>query len=160
MTLAVTVIRHWKERISKCSLRFLHGREGFTFLRARPDFHFDASGFTVLAVDAPPLSPADAQRPLLVLDSTWRHLPALLRGIAGSPARRSIPGAVRTAYPRQSRLFEDPPTGLASLEALYVALRVLGHDDRTLLDGYHWKDAFLAGLDRGEFVVGIPGGGA
>ena len=56
-----TVIRHPKERIQKCSLRFLHDRAELTFLRARPGFTFDATGFTLLAVDGAPrrrLTPA------------------------------------------------------------------------------------------------------
>lgn len=143
----VTVIRHPKERISKCSLRHLHARQEFTFLKATVGFEFDATGFTVLAVDAPELEPADAGRPLLLLDSTWRYLPRLAACVRGTPVARSIPRTIVTAYPRQSRLFEDPAHGLASVEALYVAKRLLGDDDPTLLDGYHWKDAFLAQPD-------------
>ena len=141
-----TVIRHPKERISKCSLRFLHDRPEMTFLKATKTFRFDATGYTVLAVDAPPLSPADAGRPLLLLDSTWRWLPQLQSCLDGEPIRRSIPGNVVTAYPRVSRSYEDPDGGLASVEALYLARRLLGDDDETLLDGYHWKAEFLAAL--------------
>lgn len=143
-----TVIRHPKERISKCSLRFLHARPEMTFLRGKPGFRFDATGYTLLAVGAPPLSPADAGRPLLLLDSTWRWLPQLLACVHGAPVHRSIPGGLRTAYPRVSKVFEDPEAGLASIEALYVARKLLGDDDPTLLDGYHWKDRFLAELAR------------
>ena len=42
-----TVIRHQKEKISKCSLRFLHERPEMTFLRNKPGFAFDATGFTL-----------------------------------------------------------------------------------------------------------------
>lgn len=139
-----TVIRHPKERISKCSLRHLHQRADVTFLKATKGFRFDASGFTLLAVDGPPLTAADAGRPLLLLDSTWRYLPELVRCLDGAPVRRSIPPGVRTAYPRHSRLFADPEGGLASVEALYVARRILGDDDPTLLDGYHFAQRFLA----------------
>jgi pre-rRNA-processing protein TSR3 len=145
-TIPTTVIRHPKERIAKCSLRFLHERPEMTFLRARPGFRFDATGFTLLAVDAPALSVADAGRPLLLLDSTWRWLPQLMACVTGTPVLRSIPGTVRTAYPRVSKVFEDPAAGLASIEALYLARRLLGDDDPTLLDGYHWKEPFLASL--------------
>ena len=141
-----TVIRHQKEKIRKCSLRFLHDRPEMTFLRQREGFTFDATGFTLLAVDAPPLSPADRGRPLLLLDSTWRWLPQLLACLRGEPVPRSIPGELRTAYPRVSKVFDDPTAALASIEALYVARRLLGDDDPSLLDGYHWKDAFLAEL--------------
>jgi pre-rRNA-processing protein TSR3 len=138
------VIRHHKERISKCSLRLLHDRSEITFLKGRPGFQFDGTGFTLLAVDAPELSLADAGRPLLLLDSTWRWLAQLEACVRGTPVRRSIPASVRTAYPRQSRLFADPAHGLASVEALYVARRILGDDDPALLIGYHWRTPFLA----------------
>lgn len=141
-----TVIRHPKERIAKCSLRFLHERPEMVFLRARPGMRFCADGFTLLAVDAPELSRADAGRPLLLLDSTWRWLPQLLACLDGTPMARSIPGGVRTAYPRTSKVFGDPAGGLASVEALYLARRVLGDDDPSLLAGYHWRDQFLSGL--------------
>ena len=141
-----TVIRHPKERISKCSLRFLHDRPEMTFLKATKTFRFDATGFTVLAVDAPALSTADAGRPLLLLDSTWRWLPQLAQCLEGDPVRRSIPGEIVTAYPRVSRTYDDPTGGLASVEALYLARRLLGDTDESLLDGYHWKDEFLAAV--------------
>jgi pre-rRNA-processing protein TSR3 len=143
-----TVIRHPKEKIRKCSLRFLHERPEMTFLRGNPGFVFDATGFTLLAVDAEPLSTKDNERPLLLLDSTWRWLPQLLACVSGEPIRRSIPGNVRTAYPRISKVFEDPEAGLASIEALYLARKLLGDDDPTLLDGYHWKDQFLQSLQQ------------
>lgn len=157
-SIPTTVIRHPKERIAKCSLRFLHDRKEMTFLRARPGFVFDATGFTLLAVDAPPLSPADAGRPLLLLDSSWRWLAQLRACVVGAPVPRSIPQGVVTAYPRVSKVFEDPAAGLASVEALYLARRLLGDDDPSLLDGYHWKEEFLqrlqepdcGGSDRGN----------
>ena len=143
-SVATTVIRHPKERIAKCSLRSLHDRPDIVFLRARPGFRFDATGFTLLAVDGEPLSSADAGRPLLLLDSSWRWLPQLLGSVTGAPLRRSIPAGVRTAYPRQSKVHDDPQQGLASVEALYVARRILGDDDPSLLAGYHWREQFLA----------------
>lgn len=141
----VVVIRHAKERISKCSLRHLHDREEITFFRATKTFTFDATDHLLLAVDAPPLSPADAGHPLLLLDSTWRLLPRLHEHLTGTPIARSIPdGMAETCYPRVSRNHEDPTRGLASVEALYLAKRLLGEEDPTLLDGYHWKNEFLA----------------
>ena len=140
----ITVIRHAKERISKCSLRFLHDRPEITFYKATAGFRFDATSFLLLAVDAPTLSPADRGHPLLLLDSTWRYLPQLAGCLDGEPIRRSLPSDVVTAYPRVSRIYEDPARGLASVEALYAAARLLGCDDPTLLDGYRWKQEFLA----------------
>lgn len=142
-SVATTVIRHPKERISKCSLRFLHDRPEMTFLRGRPGLSFDATGFLLLAVDAEPLSTKDAGRPLLLLDSTWRWLPQLQACVVGEPIPRSIPGGLHTAYPRVSKTFEDPAGGLASIEALYVARKLLGDEDPELLTGYHWRTEFL-----------------
>jgi pre-rRNA-processing protein TSR3 len=141
-----TVIRHRNERLAKCSLTPLQGRPEITFLRARGQFRFDATGFIVLAVDAPVLTAADAGPPLLLLDSTWRNLPSLLRRLDGQAILRSLPPEVRTAYPRASKVSQDPSVGLASVEALYLARKILGDDDPSLLAAYHWREVFLASV--------------
>jgi len=139
---SATIIRHPKERLSKCSLRPLEGRPELTFFRAGGEFRFDAAGFLLLDLDAPPLAPRDAGPPLLLLDSTWRLVPRLRACLDGAPIRRSLP-PVATAYPRQSKVGADPRGGLASVEALYLARRVLGDRDDSLLRDYRWRDAFL-----------------
>ena len=83
-------------------------------------------------MDAPPLTPADGERPLLVLDATWKLLPAVERAVSGAPVRRSIPRDVLTAYPRVGKTFPDPLGGLASVEALFIARAMLGDPDETL----------------------------
>ena len=138
-----TVIRHPRERKAKCTLQPLRGLPGLRLLTARPGFRFDATGFVLLCLDAPVLSAADRDRPLLLLDSTWRLLPALEATLTGSPLRRSLPCWIRTAYPRTSKLAADPPAGLASVEALYAARFLQGRPAASLLDHYHWKDPFL-----------------
>ncbi len=142
----VVIIRHAREKISKCSLRHLHDRPGFTFHKAIKGFEFDATDYLELAVDAEPLSIDDRDRPLLLLDSTWRLLAELRQCVTGKTLRRSIPAGVQTAYPRTSRNYEDPVGGLASVEALFVALELLGQRDESLLDAYHWKREFLDAL--------------
>ena len=139
----VTVIRHPKERISKCSLEPLKGRPEITFVKAKKGLEFDCTGFIVLALGSPVLSKEDKGHPLLILDSTWRLLPDLEACLVGEPIYRSLPQGVRTAYPRVSKISEDPMPGLASVEALYLAKQILGEDDPSLLDGYHWKEDFL-----------------
>lgn len=109
-------------------------------------FKFDATGYLLLEVGAHPISLADKGLPILILDSTWRLLPGLQQSLTGSPTRRSIPGNVESAYPRKSKLFDDPKGGLASIEALYMTSELLGKGDPSLLDGYDWKEEFLAGL--------------
>lgn len=142
----VTVIRHARERLSKCSLEALRGRSEIRFIRASGGLSFDCTGYLLLAVGAPELTVEDRGHPILLLDSTWRLLPELERCLVGAPIRRSLPGGVKTAYPRVSKVFSDPLQGLASVEALYLAKRILGEDDPSLLDGYYWKDAFLEAL--------------
>ena len=139
----LTVIRHPKERLSKCSLNPIKERENIQFHKASEGFFFDATGYILLHLDAPVLSAADAGNPLLILDSTWRLLPALEGCITGEPIRRSLPAGTQTAYPRVSKIAEDPMGGLASIEAVYLACKLLGEDDPTLLEGYRWKEAFL-----------------
>lgn len=139
------VIRHPKERRSKCSLTPLEGREDIEFFRARPGWSLDASEQTVLGLDAPVLSEADAERPLILLDSTWRLLPQLEACLSGAGVRRSLPW-VPTAYPRISKVMADPLGGLASVEALFFARLLLGQRDDSLLESYYWREAFLEGL--------------
>ncbi|ADE54819.1 hypothetical protein [Coraliomargarita akajimensis] len=141
----ISVIRHPKERKSKCSLTPLEGREDVRFYRGRPGWTFDVTGFTILGMDAPELSEADAGRPLLLLDSTWRLLPQIEACLVGSGVRRTLP-VVETAYPRVSKIAEDPMGGLASVEALYLAKLMLGERDDELLAQYYWRDGFLENL--------------
>lgn len=155
------LIRHPKERKAKCTLEPLRRQPGFVFRDANADFTYDATGDLLLTLDGTDLSaedrslfasPApgdddlDLSRPrLILLDSTWRLLPTLENCLTGEPIRRRLPeGKAQTAYPRVSKLEPDPNGGLASIEALYLALKVLGDDRPELLDAYHWKDAFLA----------------
>ena len=150
----VVVIRHHRERVAKCSLQPLVGRPGFRFLEAGPEFSFDAGGHTLLGLGGEVIGPADSGRPLLLLDGTWRYLPAMERQLRGAPCRRTLPAGLRTAYPRTSKLFADPARGLASVEALYAALRLMGLPADTLLDGYRWKEEFLA---RNRGLLQCPG---
>ena len=142
------VIRHPREMLSKCSLTPVQDRpdtiDWLKFYTARQELRFDANGYTELAVDAPPLSEADAGRPFLLLDATWRLLPKVRTKVFGQTVRRSIPSHWVTAYPRVSKTMPDPAGGLASIEALFVAQAMLGHAMPSLLDGYYWKSQFLA----------------
>ena len=138
------ILRHPRERKSKCTLKPLRLRDDLRFYNARPGFRFDATGYVLLTLDAPALSASDAGLPLLLLDSTWRLLPSLEVCVTGNPVRRSLPAALQTAYPRSSKISSDPLPGLASVEALYAARRLQGRPTTGLLDHYHWRDQFLA----------------
>lgn len=145
MQTKVTVLRHFRENVKKCSLRFLHDNPNFEFIKAKPPFEFDATGYTLLEIDAPQISPADLGRPVLLLDSTWHLLPQLRRGITGKFVPRSLPSALKTAYPRKSKVFCDPSRGLATIEALYAALRLMGDTDfGGILENYRFAEDFLS----------------
>ena len=143
MSLSVVIIvRHGEDR-AQCTIQRLRGTPGLEFLlyplRQKPDL----SRHLLLAPGAPPLTLADASRPLLLLDANWRHV-AKMRNAIEPVEVRSIPLGWRTAYPRRSKIHTDPDAGLATVEALFAALCVLGRRDDSLLRLYPWRDAFLA----------------
>ena len=144
LTIQTVVIRHKKENFKKCSLTPLESRSEIRFLTA-PGINFNATGYILLAVNAPVLS-AEDQGSLLLLDATWRLLPQLEACIRGTPVYRSLPKDIITAYPRRTLDGSDPSNGLASVEALYMARLMMGDHDESLLDAYYWKNEFLDAL--------------
>jgi len=136
------IIRHTKENPRKCSIMPLKGRPGIQIYNhpmARP---LDLRNYIRLAAEGPPLSREDEQFGVLLLDGSWRSADSMSRDFEHvSP--RSLSGFV-TAYPRVSKLGTDPDNGLASVEALFIALKILGRPVEGLLDHYHWRDKFLA----------------
>lgn len=140
----LTIIRHPKERLSKCTLQPLLGRPDCTFFSAKRGFRWDASGFITLSLDAPLLERKDSTpKGLLLLDAAWALLPGLEACIYGNLIKRSLPATFRTAYPRVSKISQDPEPGLASIEALFIAKCILGDKDPSLLIDYYWRDRFL-----------------
>lgn len=142
MTPPVLIVVRRGEARAKCSIQPLRGTPGLEFmpypLRQQPDL----SEYLLLAPDAPILSPGDAGRPLLLLDANWRHAEKMRKAVEPVEAR-SIPPGWQTAYPRRSKMHQDPDTGLATVEALFAAFCILGCRDDRLLRFYPWRDAFL-----------------
>jgi pre-rRNA-processing protein TSR3 len=138
----VLIVRDPRESAQKCSLTPLVGRERIDFVSYRGDRRVAAPGRILLHPEGELLTAADAGRDLLLVDCAWRRVDRLLATIDGELVRRRLP-ALRTAYPRASKVFADPPRGLASVEALYAALAILGEPREELLDGYHWRAEFL-----------------
>ncbi|NOX55981.1 MAG: hypothetical protein GXP27_16370 [Planctomycetes bacterium] len=135
------IVVHPKERRSKCTVEPLRGQPGFVFWKFPRLGPQRLSNYIQLALDAPPLTRHDADKGLLILDGTWRLVEKMAPTFVHVP-RRSLPSC-RTAYPRSSKLFEDPDQGLATIEALYLAYLILGRDTTGLLDEYRWADEFL-----------------
>lgn len=139
------ILRHQRENLKKCSLRGLECRQDCVFFTYPSSTLPDLTHYVLLAIDAPPLSIADAEKGVFLLDATWRYAAKMLRFVDahGTIEKRSIPKGFRTAYPRRQDDCPNPEEGLASIEALYIAYGILGRDPSGLLDTYHWKDLFL-----------------
>lgn len=136
------ILRSPKENPKKCSIVPLRGRPGLLVIEFPPTQPLDLTGYVRLAADGPPLSRDDAGSGILLLDASWRRAEAMNQAFRHVPPR-SLRGFV-TAYPRSSKLGTDPENGLASVEALYLALRTLGRSTEGLLDHYRWAADFLA----------------
>jgi pre-rRNA-processing protein TSR3 len=150
-TLRFLILRDHRENRKKCTLTPLEGREGFTFVRLGPEESFLLDSGLILDVEGAPLRAEDRElvreAPIVVVDGSWARagkVLARLRMRSGALLeRRSIPGIV-TAYPRRSKLFQDPPAGLASIEAIYAVSAILLEPRPDLLRDYHWAAEFLA----------------
>jgi pre-rRNA-processing protein TSR3 len=139
----VLILRDPRESARKCSLTPLRGMAGVRFLTWKPGRRFDVGRRMLLHPAGSEITARDAGRPLLLVDCAWRRVPTLLASVDGQLEPRRLP-ALATAYPRRSRTFEDPETGLASIEALVAALALLGDPHPELLAGYRWAAEFLA----------------
>ncbi|WP_417850938.1 hypothetical protein [Thalassoglobus sp.] len=135
------IVVHPKEKRSKCSVEPLRGRDGIIFWKFPKRGPEPLTGYVRLGIDGPELSEADADSGLLLLDGTWRLAEKMEQDYSEIPVRSL--GAWETAYPRKSKLFEDPSEGLATIEALFAAYAQMGRDTDGLLDSYRWGDEFL-----------------
>jgi pre-rRNA-processing protein TSR3 len=135
------IIVHEKERRDKCSVEPLRARPDMIFHRFPLRQPVDTQGYVRLALEGEPLSAADGDRGLLVLDATWRLASKMEASFLDVPLRTIPPW--HTAYPRRSKMTVDPDQGLATIEAIYVAYRLLGRETRGLLTSYHWREEFL-----------------
>lgn len=126
----------------KCTLEPLRHRAELEFIEAIGEVTLDGTGMLLLEIGAPPITLADAGRRLILLDGSWKQVAELRARVTGQPMGRSLP-PVTSSYPRRNREGLDPAAGLASVEALYFALRLQGHDDPTLLAHYYWGEEFL-----------------
>lgn len=138
------IIRHRKENLKKCTLRGLESHPSLHFFTYPQGINRLPSleNTLLLAVDGDPLSEKDQGKHLLLIDATWRLSKKIIHSLPPLP-KRSLPSAIKTAYPRRQEDCPLPDQGLASIEALYLAWKLLGVEYETLLDNYHWKLEFL-----------------
>ena len=136
-----TVIwRHRRENLKKCSLRGLETHPDLLFYTYPTDPLPDLSHYLLLKVGAPPLTIADSERGLLLIDGTWRLAEVMAKQLPWKLEGRSLPTHYKTAYPRTP----NPESGLATVEALYLAHHILGRSTENLLDHYIWKELFMS----------------
>jgi pre-rRNA-processing protein TSR3 len=135
------IVVHPRERRSKCTVEPLRDREGFVFWTFPEQGAEPLDGYVRLGIGGPLLSADDGDRGLLVLDGTWRLAGRMDKFFRQLPLRSLPP--ILTAYPRASYIYPDPAGGLATIEAVYAAYRILGRPCHGLLDDYHWAAEFL-----------------
>lgn len=135
------IVRHPNEKPAKCSVWLLRHRPDLLFLDYPPKELPDLSSYVRLDPSGPPLTKEDADKGLLLLDGSWRWAEIMTRRFGHVPPRSLV--GIRTAYPRASKIYPDPEGGLATVEALYAALRILGRPTEGLLDHYRWGAEFL-----------------
>ena len=141
--LDIVILRDPRESVKKCSLTPLRGTPGVRFLTYHHERTHDVGERILLHPEGEEFREEDEGRGLLLVDCAWRRVGALTKTLNGTFHRRRLP-VLKTAYPRKSHVFEDPDTGLASVEALYAALCYLGRPAPELLAGYRWREEFLA----------------
>lgn len=139
----ILILRDGKESAAKCSLTALRGVPRVRFVLYEPERRVEAGGRILLHPEGDELGECDRGRGLLLIDCAWRRVPRLLATVDGDVLSRRLPPLV-SAYPRRSKTFRDPAGGLASVEALFAASCILGDPRPELLEGYRWREAFLA----------------
>ncbi|MDX8431278.1 MAG: hypothetical protein SNF33_05705 [Candidatus Algichlamydia australiensis] len=133
--------RHRRENLKKCSLRGLESRTDMRFFTYPKNTPPISSDYIILSLEGDPLSEKD--KGLLLLDGTWRLAEKMHAQLPENIPKRRIPKGFVTAYPRRQEDCMEPDSGLASVEALYIAYTIMGKDPSGLLDHYHWKELFL-----------------
>jgi pre-rRNA-processing protein TSR3 len=135
------IVVHPRERRSKCTVEPLRGRDDFEFVTFPKQVERDLSGYVRLGLGGQEIGPDDNHSGLLVLDGTWKLAERMEPFYSELPVR-SLP-QLKTAYPRTSKLYQDPDAGLATIEAVYAALRLMHRPVDGVLDSYYWKNEFL-----------------
>jgi pre-rRNA-processing protein TSR3 len=135
------ILRDRRERKERCTIWPLREHPSVRIVQHPWKQPPDLANYVLLWHEGPELSEADAEKGLLLVDGSWRWAQKLSLPLLEMP-KRSLRG-LRTAYPRSSKLFDDPDGGLATVEALYSAHHILSRDTKGFLDHYYWAKGFL-----------------
>ncbi len=144
------IVVHPSEKRSKCSVEPLRPRSEFVFWTYPQRGAERLDGYVRLGIGGPELTPADFGTGLVLLDGSWRWAAKMEQAYNDLPVR-SLAGW-KTAYPRVSKVFQDPSGGLATIEALFAAHAQMGRPVEGLLDDYRWGTEFLE-LNRALLTV-------
>ncbi len=140
------ILVHKRERPSKCSVEHLRTHPGYQFFEFPTDRVEIPNNYVRLAHDGEPITSADSDKGLFIIDGTWRYAERMERVmreanlLAHVPARRVD---WLTAYPRKSKYTDEPDNGLATIEAIYAYYYELGLSTHGLLVRYRWREQFL-----------------
>ncbi len=140
------ILRDRRERKERCTIWPLREHPAVRIVQHPWKQPPDLTNYVLLWHEGPELSGEDADKGLLLVDGSWRWAQKLSLPLLEMP-KRSLRG-IRTAYPRSSKLFEDPDGGLATVEALYAAHHILSRDIKGFLDSYYWAEGFLQSNPR------------
>lgn len=136
-----------KENPRKCTILPQKERADFTiryFAGPRPIPAFAAD--CLLHIDGEDMAAIarGTVHSVALIDCNWKKVEgALQKVVRPLPRLVRIPDGFETAYPRRNLEGKDPPTGLATIEALFIAGAFLGEWDDTILDKFHFKREFL-----------------
>jgi pre-rRNA-processing protein TSR3 len=146
------IVVHPRENRAKCSVEPLRSRDGFLFWKHPQRGAESLDGYVRLGIGGEPLAPADRSLGLFVIDGTWKLAAEMEKAYADLPIRSLHPWV--TAYPRVSKIFNDPTAGLATIEAIYAAYHQMSRSTEGLLNAYYWKDQFLT--KNADQLASIP----
>ena len=150
------------ERLNKCTILPLAGHPELDIVRYHRGRPIPAlAGQLLLHPEGTALNDLGTNErqvaTLSAIDCTWKRLGSVLRLIAQPlPRLVKIPDGFQTAYPRRNKLNQDPDSGLATIEAVFIAAAFLGHWNVSLLGKYPFATEFLE-LNRDSFArYGAP----
>ncbi len=143
--LPTVILRHRKENRNKCSLTPFETNPNFIFLTYPKDSFIDLSSYFLLSMQADPLTEEDKGKGICLIDATWHYASVMEKRLLSEQniPLRSLPKEAKSAYPRKQTHCPDPTSGLASIEALFLAYQTLHLENKNLLDHYYWREDFL-----------------
>ncbi len=153
--LKIEVIIDHGETANKCTIAPLVDRIDFRLIPVGRDLSLGRLNSPVLLHHEGECITQVAQRMpvsgIAVIDCIWRRLDPLMKRIERPlPLLCRIPDGFVTAYPRRSKDCSDPDVGLATIEAIFIALTLVGKWDLSLLEHYPFAEKFIA-LNRLRF---------